>query len=282
MGLFDDAWDAFSKYTPTGWVLDGALDITGRHADDARNAYFQDDLRRRAAQKQRQLALLSQKKAPVMAPEMEARIKALEEESKPGPLVANPEFQGNRAQLVMGGRAALASVQNRQAASNTRGGFSNVGSMQNVYDRLGAQLGQLGQQATVRKEQKRDTAAQARQAFADAQTQHQNALIDAQMAIEAGDSNALNDAYARIYAAQVQADQARRAMLVNMGATAVSAVAGAGGRTPASTPDASAYAAQSPMYGPSPNYGTYMSDSYAQDLYNAPQGYRPAYQMRRP
>jgi hypothetical protein len=280
MGWFDDDnWlNPGLALGPIGSFAWDSLDLGGKHADAARNAYLQGELNRRAVQKQNQLNLLGQKRAPVMAPEMEARIKALEEESKPGPLVTNPEFQGNRAQLVTGGRAALSSVQNRQAATGTTGGFSNVGSMQNVYDRLGAQLGQLGQQATIRKEQKRDTAAQARQAFADAQTQHQNAILDAKMAIESGDANALNDAYARMYAAQTQADQARKAMMVNVGSTAVSTFAGMP-RSPASAPEAGGNG--SVMYGGNPNAGTYMSNTYAQDLYNAPQGYRPAYQMRR-
>ena len=274
MGWFDDDnWlNPGLALGPVGSLAWDQLDLGGKHADQARNQYLQEQLARQAQQKQNQLALLGQRRAPTMAPEMESRLKALEQESQPGALVADPEFQGLRSKLVGGGRQALASVQNKQAAAGVQGGFANTGSMQNVYDRMGAQLAQLGQQQIERKNQKADHVAQARQAFSDAQTEYQNGIIQAKMAIESGDAAALNDAYARIQASQAQADQARKAMFMGVATTGVSVLAG--------NPLGAAQGAQQTAGGASQQVAAYPSTvGQASGMYGAPQAYQPAYSI---
>jgi hypothetical protein len=193
------------------------LDFMGKKAANARAGEFarQDELRRRS--KGIQLDLLKQRRAPEMSPQMKARLAALEQEGQKGPLVADPEFQGYRANVVGGGRQALAGVANKQAASGTQGGFSNVGSMQNTYDRVGGQLAQLAQAQNIRKGQKLDQSAQARQSFSDSQIEFDNAINQATAAIEAQDSAALSDAYSRMAAAKAQADQATKSMVIGIG-----------------------------------------------------------------
>jgi len=216
-----------------GGMLGGA--IGGLFDSDDSQAYLEEMRRRRAQQKQQQYDLLARKQAPQMSPQMEARLKALEQESIRGPLVTDPEFQGARARAVMGGRQALAGVQNRQGATGAMGGFQNIGSMQNVYDRLGGELAQLGEQQTAVKNQKAMQVAQARQSFTDATTAYNNAMIDAQMAIESGDAAMLNDSYARMYAAQQQQDQSKNAMMngiIRAGIGQMSAGGDVGGVTP--------------------------------------------------
>jgi hypothetical protein len=289
---------AFNPMTAGPYWGGKALGLWGGK-DDAQE-YLQGQIGRQAAAKQKQLELLGRKKAPVMSSQMEARLKALEEESKPQPLVTDPEFQAQRAAMTTGGRQALAGVQARQKAADVSGGFSNIGSLQNIYDRLGTQLAQLGQQQTMRKEQKRDVAAQSRQDFANAQVAHENAMLDAQMAIEAGDAAALSDAYARMFAAQQQADQAKQSMILGLGtavlgaATANPAVGLAGVQQLSKGSQQQQQAgqiAQQPNYYGSAGGGwggpSITSPTYAQDLFEAPGAYKPTvksipvYQMRR-
>lgn len=285
MGLFNEDDEEFGdsffgdlySYTPAGMGIE-LFDLTGGKASAARDRYAQSEFQRRAQQKQNQLALLGRKQAPTMSAAMESRLKALEEESKPGALVADPEFQGMRANLVTGGRQALAGVQNRQGAAGVSGGFSNTGSMQNVYDRMGAQLAQLGQKSVERKSQKADQVAQSRQAFTEAQTAHQNAMIDAQMAIEAGDAAALNDAYSRIYAAGVQADQARKAMLFGIGKTALGAVTG----NPLAAADGAGDVVGGRQQMAASGYPQTVGQAngmYDSDPFSAPKQFRPGYSM---
>ena len=103
------------------------------------------------------------------------------------------------------------------------GGFKNVGSMQDVYDRLGAQLAQLGQQSTQRKAQSRDAAAEVRQGIADAQISYDNEILRAKMAIEAGDAAAAQDAMNKAYAARETIKQ--RTQQLFMGAAKLGVVA---------------------------------------------------------
>lgn len=279
MGFFDDI-NPFNNDGFANKIVD-PLDIISGRSEEARQGNFanQDLLRRQA--KQRQLDLLAGRKAPQMTPQMTARLAALEQEGQKGPLVADPEFQGYRSAVVTGGRQALAGVQNRQAATGTQGGFSNVGSMQNTYDRVGNQLAQLGQAQNIRKGQKLDQAAQGRQAFADSQIEFDNAIIQAKMAIEAQDSAALSDAYNRMAAAKAQADQANKAMILGAGKT----IAGAYTANPA----LAANGAGDVMGGMQDQQDSggipyandnYASDLYSANLYNAPKRYPPTYQMR--
>jgi hypothetical protein len=164
----------------------------------------------REANKRRQYALLGEMKRPGLSEAAERRIKALEMESDTSkPLVEDALFQGDRAQIVQGGQQALSSVQNTQRAHGTSGGFANQGSVADVYDRLGSQLADLGQKSRHVKEQKRDTAAQARQDAMDAQIEFDNAQTQAKMAIEQGDYEAFSAALAQAQAARDRISQAQ-------------------------------------------------------------------------
>lgn len=261
-------------------VLD-PFDFLGKRGGNARAGEFarQDELRRHS--KGVQLDLLKQRRAPEMTPQMKARLAAFEQEGQKGPLVADPEFQGYRSNVVTGGRQALANVANRQAASGTQGGFSNVGSMQNTYDRVGGQLAQLSQAQNVRKGQKLDQAAQARQSFSDSQIEFDNAINQAQMAIEAQDSAALSDAYSRMAAAKAQADQATKSMIIGVGKTALGAYTGNPGLAASGGQDVTGGIQQQNQ---SATLGQeqipYASESYWQDQYAPPKQYKPAYQLR--
>lgn len=142
---------------------------------------------RRAKAKAAQTAALNAQQAPKLSPQMEARLKALEGESQAGPLVSDPYFQADRAALVTGGQEALARVQNRQAATGATGGFSNQGSISDIYDRLGAQMAELGQRSADLKAKKADSVAQMRQDQTNAEIAYANAIEQARAAIEAGD-----------------------------------------------------------------------------------------------
>jgi hypothetical protein len=159
---------------------------------------------------------LGQIKAPTYSAQHLARIKALEEESKEGALVSDPLFQAQRAQLVQGGQEALSGVENVQRAQGTSGGFRDQGSIADVYDRLGGQLAQLGQQSRGVKEQKRERAADMQQQMADAQVEYENAVVRAKMAIESGDAEAANAAMQQAYAAQEGIKQAEREFYGNI------------------------------------------------------------------
>lgn len=288
MGLFDGIGGTLGSLTGIstdensgGFLSDvmDPMDFFGTRGKNARAGEFarQDELRRRS--KQQQLELLGQRKAPQMTPQMQARLAALEQEGQKGPLVADPEFQGYRSNVVTGGRQALAGVQNRQAASGTQGGFSNVGSMQNTYDRVGNQLAQLGQAQNIRKGQKLDQAAQGRQAFADSQIEFDNAILQAKMAIEAQDSAALSDAYSRMAAAKAQADQATKSMVLGAAKTVAGAYTGNAPLAASGGGDVLGGMQQRQE----PNGGLdipYASQNYWQDQYEAPKQYRPAYQLR--
>lgn len=134
--------------------------------------------------------------APTMTPQMIARLKALEAESEMGPLATDPLFQGDRATLVQGGAQALAGLGSAQKMS--RFGTGGQGNVQDIYDRLGVQLSQLGQQSRQTKESKRDVVAQSYQAFEDAKRDFENKSKMAEAAIISGN---LEQAYQAIEAA---------------------------------------------------------------------------------
>lgn len=215
MGLFEK----FLKYNPVTAVpyfIGDTLDVTGKKAQREADAYGAATAANRAISRQNQLNLLGQLKGPSVTPQQEARIKALEEESR-FTMLNDPAFQAAQQRATRGGAASLAAVQNRQAATGTAGGFQNVGSMQDVYDRLGLELAEIGQAQQMYKEQKRNTAADMRQGIADAQIEFENAKTNARMAIEAGDAQAAQQALAQAYAAK-QAIQNRTQQLVLGGA----------------------------------------------------------------
>jgi hypothetical protein len=94
--------------------------------------------------------------------------------------------------LVQGGQQALSGVANKRLGYGATGGFSNMGSISDIYDRLGTQLSQLGQESRQVKETKRDVVAQSYQAAADAERDFQNNQKKAEAAIIAGDIEAAN------------------------------------------------------------------------------------------
>lgn len=178
--------------------------IAGNSAQKALQKQQEDERRR---SRQAQLDALGQMQAPQQSESTKRRIKALEEESKNTSLVEDPYFQADRATVVRGGQEALSSVGNAQRASGATGGFSNQGSMSDVYDRVGGQLADLGQKSRELKSKKADTAAQMEQSFLDAQTEHQNAVARARAAIEAGDGAAAQAAIAQAMEARQRQQQ---------------------------------------------------------------------------
>lgn len=218
MGLFDSVGSVL-KYNPVTaipYAIGDKMDVLGVHAQDAANQYQSDTAAARAAAKRRQYELLGQMKGPQLTSQQEARIKALEQESTT-PLIQDPNFQSQVRQATTGGAQALGAVQNRQAATGAKGGFQNVGSIADVYDRVGGQLAQLAQGQQQIREQKRDTAAEMRQGIADAQVAYDNSITQAQMAIEAGDAQAAQQAMAAAYAAKQQIQNNTRQMLLGIG-----------------------------------------------------------------
>lgn len=181
-------------------------------------------------------------KGPSLSPQMEARIKSLEAQSVDRPLIEDPYYQGQRAQLVQGGRAALSGVENRQRATGTTGGFSNIGSMNDVYDRLGGQLAQLGGQAQERRDQQAQTAAQLRQNLIDAQTNFENSRHQMLIAARQGSTQQMMAAFQNAQAAQQQANQAQQAFagsLIGVAGQLGAAQLGAANRAPAISPETS-------------------------------------------
>lgn len=187
--------------------LSGADDAEERAKKLEDDTYYQ-----REAAKQKQYELLGSLKAPETSESMERRIRALEDQSQAGPLSQDPYFQGARANLVQGGEQALAGVQNQQAARDNSGGFANQGSIHDVYDRLGAQLANLGEHSVQVKDQKAQMAAQARQSIVDNQIAFQNHVAQAKMAIESGDSAAAMASIQAAYNARENIAQATRQM----------------------------------------------------------------------
>lgn len=185
-----------------------------RRADDAaKYAQQLEDQRKqgldteRARRRTTALAGVGNLRAPTQTDATKRRISALEEESKPGALVADPEFQAQRATLVQGGQQALSGVQNTQRTTGATGGFSNQGSIADVYDRLGGQLSQLGQQSNQLKQSKAKEAADMQQSYADAVTDFQNNQEKMRSAIESGDSDLAMEYMNRAYDAQQKISQ---------------------------------------------------------------------------
>ena len=157
-----------------------------------------------------QLRYLEGLQAPEVSPQVQRRIAALSEQSQDRPLVTDPYFQGQRAQVVQGGAQALAGVANQQQGRGVRGGFQNTGSIQDVYDRLGTQLANVGQNAAQRRDAAAQQAAEMDQAILDKRIEFDNAKVRAQMAIAAGDSAGAQSALQQAYQAQTQIDKMER------------------------------------------------------------------------
>lgn len=149
---------------------------------------------------------LDAQQGPEFTPQMIARLRALDQESQASSLAEDPLFQGDRSTLVQGGQQALSGVANRRLGFGATGGFSNLGSSNDVFDRLGAQLSQLGQDSRKVKESKRDVVAQSFQAQSDAENAFENAQKKAEAAIISGN---LEQAY-RFMQEATQAEVAMR------------------------------------------------------------------------
>lgn len=155
-------------------------------ASDLRQSAQQSEWERQKG-KELQLAALAKMNVPTTNPINARRIAALDEESQPVAFSQDPTIQGERAQLLGGGAKALSSIQNQQHAYGLKGGFANVGSPQDVQDRMSVALSQLGEKAQANREAKRNQAADLAQGQQDTQAEWGNARQRAIAAIEAGD-----------------------------------------------------------------------------------------------
>lgn len=149
---------------------------------------------------------LDAQQGPEFTPQMIARLRALDQESQASSLAEDPLFQGDRSMLVQGGQRALSGVANKRLGFGATGGFSNLGSSNDIFDRLGTQLSQLGQDSRKVKESKRDVVAQSFQEQSDAETAFENAQKKAEAAIISGN---LEQAY-RFMQEATQAEVAMR------------------------------------------------------------------------
>ncbi len=212
MGVFDSIWRA-QKGIWTGGLSEvgDAIDITGQKgAQKAKDAYTKQQEMNRKQNTIDQMGYLDTLKAPEISPQVQRRIAMLNEQSQDRPLVTDPFFQGQRAQVVQGGAQALAGVANQQMGRDVRGGFQNTGSIQDVYDRLGTQLAGVGQNAAQRRDQAAQQAAEMAQAILDKRIEFDNAKVRAQMAIAAGDAAAAQAALQQAFQAQSQIDGMQR------------------------------------------------------------------------
>lgn len=171
----------------------------------------QEFLRNRAREKQlEQIQYLANPSSGAIA---QRRLKALEEESMPVPLSQDPSFQAQRARLLSGGARELAGVANLQrAAGVSRGGFRNVGSLQDVQDRLGVALAGLAEKAKLARESKLEQAAN----LETAHIEFENARRRAAAAIEAGDTQSAIAALQQATALQQAGAQQRQQLFGNL------------------------------------------------------------------
>lgn len=201
------------------------FDLFGSQGKNRADALAKQQEAERRRWKQQQYDLLGQRQGPSMTPEKEARIRALESEGAT-PLEQDPHFQTQMRQATTGGAQALAGIQNQQVARGAAGGFANQGSIGDVYDRMGTQLANIGQQQTNFKENAANQAAQIRQSYADAQIAYNNSLVDARTAIESGDHIAVSQAMNNMAAAKAAADQALGKNLLSAGEVVAGAYTG--------------------------------------------------------
>jgi hypothetical protein len=276
MSLFGD----FLKYNPVtapAYFVGDQLDVTGANAQGRATDLQNQQARLRQGSRQKQLELLDELKGPSVTPQQEARIKALEDESKLN-LLNDPAFQGAQQRATRGGAQALSAIQNKQAATGATGGFENIGSMQDVYDRLGLQLADIGQQQTMYKEAKRDTAADLRQGIADAQISFENAKTNAKMAIEAGDAAAAQQALNQAYAAREAIQNRTQQLFLGVAGLGVAAATGNPGSAASGLQNLQSANQSSPSVGYGTNYNTSIAPGLQRDFNAMKQGgYAPAY-----
>lgn len=236
-----------------------------------------------AALKQLQLGMLQQYQAPTLTPAQEARIKALETDAAT-PLEQDAHFQTAMRQATSGGAQALSGIQNVQAARGGSGGFTNQGSVADVYDRLGVQLADLGQKQTNYKDNARNQAADMRQNFQESQRAYNNAMIDAKTAIEVGDSQAMQAAMSRAYQAQSAADAARRNQVMEVGKM-VGGVFTGGATMAIPTPKQNTGGGNQGQGPTQDSYNQqaapYASTNYFSDSLSGGGGFKPYYQSRK-
>lgn len=153
-----------------------------------------------------QLNLMRETMSPTMSNEQREYVNRLMTEARDvGPLSQNRYVQGARSQLLGGGARALAGVTNRQRASGVSGGgFSNIGSIQDIQDRMSEALAGLSERAEADKLRKMQEAQGLQQNWLDRYQQWQNARQQALAAIESGD---LASAIQGIQQAQALASQ---------------------------------------------------------------------------
>jgi hypothetical protein len=237
--------------------------ITGLYDPEERKRQERADFLRNLGREQ-QMGEINQMQAPQMAPQMATRIKALEDESKPVPLSQDPYYQGQRAQALQGGARELSSIQNQNRAYGVdRGGFRNIGSIQDVQDRLSSVLANVAARTQAQREQKAMTAAQLAQAHLDSQTEFNNNLHKARAAVLSGDINTAMQLMNQNEQIRQQALERQRKFVGDTLSMAAMAAGGATGnpamasalaakKAPVSTLDVPDYASQLQM----PNFGS--------------------------
>lgn len=192
-----------------GNFMKGLPVFGGFFEDDNPEEKMLDEQRKiREAAKAKQYEYLGQMKGPQVAEATRRRIAALEDDAKARPLVEDKYFQGQRAAAVQGGQQALSGIQNKQKAAGVSGGFSNVGSTQDAYDRLSGQLANIGAQAGERRAAAGEDAANMQQGIEDQNIDFWNNQLKAKMGIESGDFNSAMDGLNQYYGSkQKQADR---------------------------------------------------------------------------
>lgn len=172
---------------PLGALGGGLIQNQFQQSAEQRRAAEQAEFERKYG-RERQLSALQGMQAPSTSALMQRRIQALDESSREVPLSQDPYFQADRARLLGSGARELSAIQNVQRATGARGGFSNIGSPQDVQDRLSIAMAQLGQQARVGRDERLAEAARLQQGLQDAETEFVNARQRAIAAIESGDT----------------------------------------------------------------------------------------------
>lgn len=191
--------------------------------------------------KQVRLKAINDYRAPEMSEQLTTRLKEIQDQATApidtsyydnqiheGPIATDARYQGQRAQVVQSAQTQGSAIQNRARAANVSGGYRNVGTMQDVYDRLGTQMAGIGQQEfkdnqvlkgqkqqytaseKVRREDLKDRSTQAYQSFLDAQNDFLTTQAKARAAVEAGDYEAANQALGQALQMKNQAEQAKR------------------------------------------------------------------------
>ncbi len=151
-----------------------------------------------AAAKKKRLELVEQRAAPKSAAETSKRLKYLNQQAaqykNPLALEQDPTFQGQRSQLVSGATQQAAGIDNAQRATGIRGGTSNMGSVQDSYDRLNTALASLGGEQSKYRTEMADKymgeAADLGQESINQRIDEKNARLALKDAIEAGNVDA--------------------------------------------------------------------------------------------